>query len=717
MANKSFLLEIGSEEIPVSYVEPAMNQLAAEMDEWLTGERLAHGEILCFATPRRIALLVKDLVLKQDDFEEEVTGPPKAAAYRDGEPTKAATGFARGQGVAMEDLYFVETPKGEYLAAHKKTPGRLAAEILAEGLPARILALRFPKTMTWGDGSLRFARPIRWVVALLGEEIVDFKLGTLRASRTSYGHRLLSPGPVTIPVADEYERSLAGANVTADPRVRRAEVLRLARAEAEKMGGCLVEDGELVDTVNYLVEKAAVLSGSFDEDFLELPREVITTAMKSHQRYFSAENDAGSLLPGFIVILNGERSRPDVVSKGNERVLQARLEDARFYWKEDCRAGLVGMLEKLKSVLWLEGFGSIADRADRLQTLGGQIADLADGLTLDREALKWASNFCKADLASEMVKDGKEFTKLQGYMGQEYARVAGVPDVRGAIIQEHCYPRFAGDRLPQSDEAVVLALADRLDAIVGFWLAGFMPTGSKDPYALRRQALAVLRLMLERELPLDLVELLERALALYPGKEREGADVKLRDFFKGRLRVMLESEGVAPDIYDAVMATGESRILDLKARALALNSLRGDPAFEKLVIGARRVGNILAKADWQADSMQSLTTLDSWADAATPEFGFTHEMLVEQVEKDLCATLGAAAGPLRAEAGDRQYDAAYRRLADLGEAIDSYFDGVMVNAEDQALRENRLAFLKNLAQTFAHFADFSKVVLEGERED
>ncbi len=717
MDKKPFLLEIGCEEIPAGYVMPALGQFAEETVNWLRAERLGHGEIRRFATPRRLALLIEDLDLRQEDHEEEVTGPPMSAAYSGGEPTKAALGFARGHGVAPGELYSVETPKGEYLAARKRSEGRSAAEILAAGLTERVLALRFPKTMIWGDGRLRFARPIRWLVALLGDEVLPWDLGALRAGRASHGHRLLAPGPVEIPAAGDYEETLAGAHVVADPAARRERILELAREHAKEMGGRLVEDERLADTVNFLVEEPAALAGRFDESFLTLPREVVSTAMKSHQRYFSVEDRKGRLLPGFVVILNGARPEPEAVRRGNERVLQARLEDARFYWDEDRKAGLDGLQARLETVLWIEGFGSVAERSGRLRRLALRMAESLPELELDRESLDWAARYCKADLASEMIKDGKEFTLLQGYMGQEYALAEGAAEPRARAIHEHTLPRFAGDRLPESAEGVVLALADRLDAITGFWLAGFAPTGSKDPYALRRQAVAVLRLLLERELSLGLRDLLEAALAGYPDVLPAERLPQLLDFLLGRLRGMLEEEGIAPDIFDAVVDTGETRVLDLRGRALALNALRGDTAFEKLVIGARRVVNILGKEDRAIDRHLAFVNLQDWAASPPrPQYDFRAESLIETAEKTLSGALTEASPLLLGRALSRDFDAAYRRLAELGPVIDDYFDHVMVNCEDPDLRENRLAFLQNLGQVFLYFADFSRVVLEGERE-
>ena len=571
--------------------------------------------------------------------------------------------------------------------------------------------------MTWGDGSLRFARPIRWLVALLGDEVIPCALGAVQASRTSRGRRGHALQAVGIEGAGDYAQRLRSAGVWPDARERRAQCLVLARQCAAELGGRLVEDEELADTVRHLVEEPAALAGRFDQGFLALPREVVSTAMKSHQRYFSVEDAAGRLLPGFVMLLNGPRRLPEVVCAGNERVLKARLEDARFYWEEDRRLGLAGLKQRLESVLWLEGYGSLADRAERLVRLSLLIGDSLPALVLDRELLAWAARHCKADLASEMVKDGKEFTRLQGYMGQEYALAEGESEARARVLFEHTLPRFAGDRLPGTSEGAILALADRLDAIAGFWSAGFAPTGSKDPYGLRRMVLAVLRLILENGLPLCLGDLIDAALAGYPQAERPRLRLEIQAFCLGRLEGRLEEEGVAPDIFDAVAGTGETRVMDLRARALALNGLRGDASFEKLVIGARRVTNILRKEERPLDPRQSYVDLTEWA-AATgrPRFGFRTEGLAEEGEKALCSALAAAAPALLEAAQGRDYEGAYRRLAGLGPAIDAYFDRVLVNCPDPALRENRLAFLQNLAQVFLHFADFSQVVLEGERE-
>ncbi len=717
MPRVDFLLEIGCEEIPVGYIEPALAQLAEGLGAYLAAAKLGHEPIQRFATARRLALLVPALESEQADREEELTGPPVAAAFKDGQPTPAALGFARSQGVALEALHTLETPRGSYLALHRRVPGRQAAALLAADLPALILGLRFPKTMTWGDGSLRFARPIRWLVALHGEEILPLSLGPLRAGRRSAGRRQSGTAAIDILRAATYAESLRAAGVEPEPQRRRAQVLAAARACAAEQGGRLVEDAELADTVNYLSEWPVALAGAFDPALLTLPRAVVTTAMKAHQRYFSVESATGALSPAFVVILNGERPEPAELRRGNERVLAARLADARFYWEEDRRTGLAGLRERLRTVLWIEGFGSLAERGERLRALAGRLAAALPDLQLDREALDWAALHCKADLASEMIKDGKEFTKLQGLMGREYALAEGVPAARASLLYEHVLPRQAGDALPPSLEGSLLALADRLDAIAGFWLAGFAPTGSKDPYALRRQALACLRLLLEKSLPLCLGELLDAALAAYPQAKPGELRPALLEFLLGRFEGLMEEAGVAPDIFDAVVESGETRVLDLQARALALNALRGDAAFERLVIGARRVGNILAKEQVSLSTERAYADLECWAAArATLPYGYEPARIVEPAERQLHAAVAAAAPALLAEVGDRRYAEAYRRLAGLSGSIDGYFESVMVNSEDAALRGNRLAFLRNLAQLFLHLANFSRVVLEGERE-
>jgi glycyl-tRNA synthetase beta chain len=458
------------------------------------------------------------------------------------------------------------------------------------------------------------------------------------------------------------------------------------------------------------------LAGRFPDSFLELPREVISTAMKSHQRYFSVEDSSGELLAGFVVITNGPVQAPDIVLEGNVRVLLARLSDARFYWREDLKLGLDGLNKRLESVLWLEGFGSIAERVGRLRTLSGRIADLLDPDDLDKEALTWAAKYAKSDLASEMVKDGKEFTKLQGYMGWQYALQEGAPEKGARALYEHFFPRSARDRMPKGPEGSILALTDRLDAIVGFWGGGFAPTGSKDPYALRRQAVAVLRLLIGKEWSLCLSDLLDLALIGYPQLDRELLRPKLLEFFHGRLEGLLEDEGVAPDIFRAVLATGESRILDLRARALALNSLRGEQAFEQLVIGARRVGNILAKEGRKSRSEDAYLTLSAWAQNESPATDFDPALLVHEAEKELHQSLLQRVSKLKSLADSRRFDDAYRLLAELGPRIDAFFDAVMVMAPEEDLRRNRLAFLDELARIFRFFAGFQEVVLEGERD-
>ncbi|MDP6418058.1 MAG: glycine--tRNA ligase subunit beta [Candidatus Krumholzibacteria bacterium] len=715
MDRSDFLLEISCEELPVSYCMPALGQLASDFRKWAKKARLDHGEIESFATPRRLAILVRDLELAQEDLEEELTGPPVAAAFRDGNPTPAAEGFARGQGVSLEDLLRVETPKGEYLALHRKVPGRAAGELLAESLPALIPALRFPKTMIWGEGEIRFARPIRAILALLGEELISFRLGSLESGRLSPGHFRLSPEPFAHESASHYKEKLAGAGIMADPEERESAILRMAKQAAEGMGGRLLEDRELLKTLSFLLESPFALAGKFSDDFLDLPRDVIVIAMKSHQRYFSVENAEGELLPGFVFLTNGEVKDPASVIQGNERVLQARLEDARFYWQEDLRLGMKGLQERLESVLWMEGFGSLADRSSRIGTLSKQIMKLLPGFPLDEEALDWAARYCKADLGSEMIRDGKEFTRLQGTMGMNYALREGASETAALAIREHYFPRFATDRLPEGGEGILLSLADRLDSICGFWAAGYAPTGSKDPYALRRQALALLRILVGRELPLCLSDLLDLALSGYENLDREAIHPELLGFFQGRLEGLLEEESVPGDIFRAALLSGETRILDLRARALALSELRGDEAFEQLVIGARRVNNLLSREKIESTSPDAWLQLEAWSEGK--DTGVREELLKEEAEKALYSSLQGTAGELLICSRDRDYAGAYRHLAALGPRIDAFFDGVMVLSEEEALRTNRLQFLSCLADIFRYYAGFSEVVLEGERED
>jgi glycyl-tRNA synthetase beta chain len=694
--------EIGTEEIPAGYLPPAAAQLKREFEAFLAESRLAADAVETHATPRRLVLFAKGLPAGQADRTEEVTGPPwKAAFDADGNPTKAATGFAAGKGLDVADLRPVDTPKGPYAGATVAVKGRSTSELLAEALPRFTARLAFPKTMKWGPEKFRFARPIRWLLALLGSDVVPFAIEGVATGRTTYGHRILARGPHEVADASAYEDALARGLVTLRAADRAARIEELLRDAAREAGGKLVEDPRLVEEVSYLVETPSAFVGSFDDEFLELPRPVVTTAMRDHQRYFAVQDDAGGLLPRFLCVAN---SAPDVLERvmnGNQRVLRARLDDARFYWREDQRTTLAEKVPTLGDVVWLEGFGSLRDKSERLVALAGRIARDAGAdpdtiATVERAAL-----LAKTDLVTEMIRDGKEFTALQGVMGREYALRNGETEAVALAIEEQYRPRFAGDALPSSAAGAFLALADRLDTIVGVWAAGLIPSGSKDPFGLRRGALGVVRLLLDRQLKVAIEDLLRLAVEGWGDRLADPAAVvrETGDFVRDRLAGhLVDEEGYESDVVAAVVRVAGGRPLDARARAEALSELRATRRedFEALAAGFKRAKNILKKGTADGDP--------------------SPDLLVEEAERKLYEAFTAVDARVAAAEAEHRYRDALPGLASLRAPIDAFFDTVLVMTDEEAVRDNRLRLLGRIVDRIQGLADLARITPPEERD-
>ncbi len=693
-----FLLELGLEELPSSYIRPALDQLARELKEAIAEMRLDSGDVATFATPRRLAILVTDLVTRQEDYEEEATGPPAAAAWdKEGKPTRALTGFVAGKGATLDDVRKVKTEKGEYVAVTVKRLGKTAAELLPEAIRRIVPGLSFPKSMRWLPGSdTRCARPLRWIVALLGDEPLAFDLSGVTAGRVSRGHRFLHPGTVAIAHPKSYVEALAGAGVVADPRLRQQVIVEQAKALAAAAGGVLVDDPELIDINNDLVERPQALSGSFDPGFLDLPREVIVTALREHQRFFAVEDSAGALLPVFVSVRNGDDRNLAGIAAGNAAVLRARLEDARFYWDTDLRKAPIDRVSELSGIVWLEGMGSVEQKAGRMQVLGAWIArqwnpELAR--VVERAAL-----LAKTDLLSEMIGSGKEYASLEGVMGAYYAARHGEEPAVVQAIKDHVLPKGAGDALPASDAGAALAIADRADSVVGAFLAGKIPSGSEDPYGVRRAANGVVRILLDQGRALDLSALTREALEVYARAGKAAApDLagKLDEFWAGRLANALGERGIAYDEAAAALggSGGSTDPLDVVRRASALKAWRTSPDFVPLVVGYKRVANILR--------------------AATDAPGGVTGDLPDPDEAALLAAVHGAAARAEPSFAARDYGKVLEELLSLRAPIDSFFAAVMVNAEDSLVRRRRLGLLATTRALFDRAWDFSKVVVDG----
>ncbi|MGD8561339.1 MAG: glycine--tRNA ligase subunit beta [Desulfarculaceae bacterium] len=691
------LFEIGCEEMPARFIKPALEQLHRLAQEQLSqhGLFVKDSEAKTLGTPRRLALQVFNLDQRQPDKEEVFLGPPVKAAYdQEGNPTKAALGFAKSQGVEVSDLEAMDTEKGERVGVKKTIPGRPALEVLSELLPRLVSSLTFPKTMRWGAEKFLFARPIHWFLALWEGQVIPFELADIKSGDLTYGHRFMSPEPIALKSAAEYVEKLGQAHVIVDREERRRLTQMEVETTAQKGGGRLVPDDELMEEVTDLVELPVACCGAFDQEFLKVPRPVIISAMRGHQRYFALEDDQGRLLPKFIAVNNTRPKSLAVVTRGHEKVLRARLADARFFLDEDGKRTLADCLEELKEVTYHAKLGTSFEKVERFTKLA---LYLADRLGLDEKQkgqVERAARLCKCDLVTEMVG---EFPDLQGVVGREYAlRDKEDPEVAEAIA-EHYMPASAEAGLATGMAGAIVGLADRLDTICGMFGIGQSPTGAADPYGLRRAAIAVIRTVTEKELPLSLEVLLDEALqGLKTKLENPAPEIKQEviKFFAARFQGLLTELGVPTDVAQAVLAAGLDDLAAVKGRALALAQVKETPEFKPLAIGMKRVMNILRKEAQQVP--------DSEPDPA---------LMTEPQEKALYESFGA----LQAQAQDRfargDYLGFLQGVSALKGPIDEFFDHVLVMEKDEALRNNRLALLQHIAALFAQLAQFTHLQL------
>jgi glycyl-tRNA synthetase beta chain len=681
------LLEIGTEEIPARFLPPVLEEMAASFRKILEQERIGVGEIRTWGTPRRLALVAREVAAAQAGVETEEIGPPKDVAFdAAGKPTPAGLGFAKKQGVAVSALLEVDTPRGVYLAVKKSTAGRPTAARLPEMLPAFILSLSFPKSMRWGSQTITFARPIHWILARFGGTVVPFELGDVTSGGVTYGHRFLAPGAVEVKDATAYGAALRAAKVIVDPAERRPLLeAELARAAAA-VGGEVVPNPGLLEENTFLVEYPSVVVGNFEDKFLALPDEVLITSMREHQRYFSLRGKDGKLLPHFMAVNNTLTRDPDVVRQGHERVLRARLSDAMFFFQEDAKTPLENRVEALKGVVFHSLLGTSYEKMERFRELAVTLArELAPDL---EERAARAATLCKADIVTEMVG---EFPSLQGVMGRQYAKLSGeAPEVAEALFT-HYLPRHADDDLPADRIGALVGLADRLDTICGCFGVGLVPTGTADPYGLRRHALAVIRILRSQELHLDLVETVAAALKLLKEKISrpvEETALEVLDFFQTRLQHLLLAEGFDHETITAVLAAGCRDVVEAADKVRALEEFRRSPDFPALAVAFKRVINISRGAE--AGEVTALL------------FEYPEEnLLFESTELMELEVSGALER--------RDYAAVGRALAWLKGPVDAFFEKVLVMAEDANLRRNRLALLLRISRTFLLMADFSKI--------
>jgi glycyl-tRNA synthetase beta chain len=698
------LFEIGAEEIPAGMLPKAIADLKAVLEKHLVAENLAEGTtIATFGGSRRLTAWVTGIIAKQADVEVEVTGPPKSVAYDNvGAPTRAAVSFAEKQGVALHELITVTTPKGESIAVRVTRRGRTAEELLLEILPRVIHDLPWPKTMTWtGLKGARFIRPIRWIVALLGGKPLKFAFGGVTASDITSGHRFLGKPEIKVANFADYEKKLRANGVIVRPEERREKISRELAAHVKRGGYHIHEDAGLLDLVTYLNEYPTVIEGDFDPWFLELPDEILLTVMRGHQKYFGVEKRSGELAPHFLAVINLDKDAKGLVRAGHETVLRARFADARFFWQSDQKSRLADILPKLQKVTYESRLGSYFDKVERVRAIARWLAEQWYNLGVMQAHVAdadRAAELAKCDLATEMVR---EFTELQGIVGGLYAKAQGESEEVADAVYDHYRPVGLDDPIPRNLTGCAVALADKLDSIVGCFSVGAMPTGSSDPYALRRAALGIVKIVLEKKLYVSLSLLIGaagKALQAHAPKKAitPQQEFQVLEFILERARFVLrEKSGYAYDEVNAVLRAGNDDLVDVEKRLRALKAIRKSKNFEPLAVSFKRIRRILEKANLNGEAQR-----------------VNGELFEKDAERELYAAVRKAAGRVSEDKRAGRYQEALEEIAGLRKAVDQFFLDVMVMAEDQALRNNRLALLAELLREFTTIADFSELAGE-----
>ena len=685
MTTQNFLVEIGTEELPPKALKTLATSFADNVEAELNQAGLTFDKIEWFAAPRRLAVKVLNLATQQPSKEIEKRGPAVSAAFdAEGKPTKAAEGWARGCGITVDQAERIATDKGEWLVHRAKIEGQPTKNLLNDIVANALAKLPIPKPMRWADKTVQFIRPVHTVTMLLGDELIEGEILGVASARTIRGHRFLGEKEFEIQHADQYPQLLREkGSVVADFNERKAEILAKSQAKATALGGVADIEESLLEEVTSLVEYPNVLAAKFEERFLEVPAEALVYTMKGDQKYFPIYDKDGKLLPHFIFVSNINPEDPTAIIEGNEKVVRPRLTDAEFFFKTDLKQKLVDRLPRLETVLFQQQLGTLKDKTDRIEQLAGEIAKQ---IGADEAKAKRAGLLSKCDLMTNMVF---EFTDTQGVMGMHYARHDGEDEEVAVALNEQYMPRFAGDELPKSLVASAVALADKFDTLTGIFGIGQAPKGSADPFALRRAALGALRIIVEKNLPLDLEDLVKKSTALFGDKlTNQNVVADVVDFMLGRFRAWYQDEGIAVDVIQAVLARRPTRPADFDARVRAVSHFRTLDSAEALAAANKRVSNILAKAD-----------------AAIGEINLT--ACVEPAEKVLAEAVLALRTEVQPLIAQGDYTAVLDKLANLRAPVDSFFDNVMVNAEDPALRQNRLAILSTLQGLFLQVADIS----------
>jgi glycyl-tRNA synthetase beta chain len=698
------LFEIGVEEIPAGMLPRAVGELKTILEKHLVAENLHEGTTLeTYGGPRRLTAAVRGIIAQQADVEMEIIGPPRAVAYdSDGAPTRAAVSFAEKQGVALHELFFVTTPKGESIAARTTKRGRTAQELLLEILPRVIHDLSWPKTMTWtGLKGVRFIRPIRWIVALLDGKPLKFSFGGVTSGDTTVGHRFLGKPSIKVTHFEDYEKKLRANGVIVRPEERREKISKELAAHAKRTGYHVHEDAHLLELVSYLNEFPSVIEGAFDSSFLELPDEILITVMRGHQKYFAVEKRGGELAPHFLAVINLAKDSKGLVRAGHERVLRARFADARFFWESDQKHKLSENFPKLQKVTYESRLGSFFDKVERTRAIARWLAEgwynlgVMQAHVADADR---AAELAKCDLATEMVR---EFAELQGIVGGLYARAQGESEEVADAVYDHYRPVGLHDPVPRNLTGCAVALADKIDSILGCFSVGAVPTGSSDPYALRRAALGIVKIILEKKLYVSLSSFLGaagKALLTHPPKKTVTGEQEQQvlEFILERARFVLrEKSGYAYDEVNAVLRAGSDDLVDVEKRLRALKAIRKSKNFEPLAVSFKRIRRILEKGDLPA-GIQPVNK----------------ELFEKDAERELYTAVRKAAGKVMEDKRAGRYQEALEEIAGLRKAVDEFFTDVMVMSEKEEVRRNRLALLAELLREFTTIADFSELAGE-----
>lgn len=688
---KDLLFEIGLEEVPARFIRAAVEQLEERMIKWLEQSRISHGQVHAYATPRRLAVLVEGVAEKQEDIEEEVKGPSrKIAQDASGNWSKAALGFARSQGVDPEQFTFQELNGVEYIYATKSSLGVETSSILSEALLNILSSMTFPKNMRWGAYEFKFVRPIRWLIALFGTDVIDLDITGVKSGNITRGHRFLGEEAV-VAEPSVYLDVLRSQSVIACIEERKDMIEEQIKALAEEKHWKIAVKDDLLEEVLFLVETPTVLFGTFDPSFLEIPQDVLITSMREHQRYFPVLNDQDQLLPFFVTVRNGNNTSLDVIAKGNEKVLRARLSDAKFFYEEDQKLHIKDALLKLENIVFHEELGSIADKVRRTRRIADGLSSALQISPEHADAVSRAAEICKFDLVTQMVY---EFPELQGVMGEDYARRAGEKEEVAKAVFQHYQPRFAGDNTPESIVGALVSIADKIDTIVGCFSIGIIPTGSQDPYALRRQAQGIVQIMLAQKLQISLSEMLNIALDVHENLRKmklSATEVRttIVEFFGLRVKKLL-SENLRYDIVDAVISADFDDIASVVSRGEALmEAVINQEDFKVTVESFNRVSNLGAKAE---------------------QFEIDEALLQEQGEKELYKVWQSIIEGYHNALNQRDGHKALQFLGQIRNAITDFFDSVMVMAEDEQVKNNRLALLAAIDKDLKAFADFTKLV-------